>query len=84
MTFHRANINEKDNILIDYYEMSSLVMSKVAAQVQKPTLIIFVCLPKLDLRQEISLRTFARIFSNIDFCLKFLPSKDDELVMSEM
>ena len=23
-------------------------------------------------------------FSNIDFFLKFLPSKDDELVMSEM
>ena len=31
-----------------------------------------------------SLRTFARNFSNIDFCLKFLPLKDDELAMSEM
>ena len=30
------------------------------------------------------LRTFARKFSNIDFCLKILPLKDDELVMSEM
>ena len=30
------------------------------------------------------LRTFARNFSNIDFFLKILPSKDDELVMSEM
>ena len=30
------------------------------------------------------LRTFARIFFNIDFFLKILPLKDDELVMSEM
>ena len=30
------------------------------------------------------LRTFARKFSNVDFCLKILPLKDDELVMSEM
>ena len=30
------------------------------------------------------LRTFARKFSNIDFFLKLLPLKDDELVMSEM
>ena len=30
------------------------------------------------------LRTFARNFSNIDFFLKILPVKVDELVMSEM
>ena len=30
------------------------------------------------------LRTFARKFSTIDFSLKILPLKDDELVMSEM
>ena len=30
------------------------------------------------------LRTFARKFSNIDFFLKILPLKDDDLVMSEM
>ena len=30
------------------------------------------------------LRTFARNFSNIDFFLKILPWKDDELAMSEM
>ena len=30
------------------------------------------------------LRTFARNFSNIDFSLKILSLKDDELVMSEM
>ena len=30
------------------------------------------------------LRTFARKCSNINFCLKFLPLKGDELVMSEM
>ena len=30
------------------------------------------------------LRTFARNFSSIDFFLKNLPLKDDELVMSEM
>ena len=30
------------------------------------------------------LRTSARKFSNIDFFLKILPLKDDELVMSEM
>ena len=30
------------------------------------------------------LRTFARRFSNIDFFLKILPLKDDELVLSEM
>ena len=29
-------------------------------------------------------RTFGRKFSNIDFFLKILPLKDDELVMSEM
>ena len=31
-----------------------------------------------------TLRTFARNFSNIDFFLKILPLKDDELAMSEM
>ena len=30
------------------------------------------------------LRTFARKFSNVDFFLKILPLKDDELVMSAM
>ena len=30
------------------------------------------------------LRTFARNFSNIDFFLRILPLKDDELAMSEM
>ena len=30
------------------------------------------------------LRTFARNFSSIDFFLKMLPLKDDELAMSEM
>ena len=30
------------------------------------------------------LRTFAQKFSNIDFFLKILPLKDDDLVMSEM
>ena len=30
------------------------------------------------------LRTFARKFSSIDFFLKILPLKDDDLVMSEM
>ena len=30
------------------------------------------------------LRMFARNFSNIDFFLRILPLKDDELVMSEM
>ena len=30
------------------------------------------------------LRTFARKFSNIDFFLKILPLKDNELVMSEI
>ena len=30
------------------------------------------------------IRMFARKFSNIDFFLKILPLKDDELVMSEM
>ena len=30
------------------------------------------------------LRTFVRKFSNIDFFLKILPLKDEELVMSEM
>ena len=30
------------------------------------------------------LRTFAQNFSNIDFFLKILPLKDDELALSEM
>ena len=34
--------------------------------------------------ERCGLRTFARKFSNIDFLLKILPLKDDELVMSEM
>ena len=34
--------------------------------------------------RTVILRTFARKFSNIDFFLKILPLKDDELVMSEM
>ena len=42
----------------------------------------------IDVRNETSkhhfLRTFARNFSNIDFFLKILPLKDDELAMSEM
>ena len=33
---------------------------------------------------RVDLRTFAQNFSNIDFSLKILPLKDDELVMSEM
>ena len=36
------------------------------------------------MRRLNQLRTFARNFSNIDFFLKILPLKDDELVMSEM
>ena len=38
----------------------------------------------LIIRAKIALRTFARKFSNIDFFLKILPLKDDELVTSEM
>ena len=34
--------------------------------------------------KALALRTFARNVSNIDFFLKILPLKDDELVMSEM
>ena len=33
---------------------------------------------------EPALRTFARKFSNIDFFLRLLPLKVDELVMSEL
>ena len=36
------------------------------------------------LDESISLRKFARKFSNMDFFLKILPLKDDELVMSKM
>ena len=41
---------------------------------------------KLDAAQRkvYFLRTFAQNFSNIDFFLKLLPLKDDELAMSEM
>ena len=35
-------------------------------------------------RSRRALRTFARKFSNIDFFLKILPLKDDELLVSEM
>ena len=35
-------------------------------------------------RPRANWRTFARNFSNIEFFLKILPLKDDELVMSEM
>ena len=34
--------------------------------------------------KALDLRTFVRKFSNIDFFLKILPLKGDELVMSEM
>ena len=44
--------------------------------------------PQTKLDNEINfpflLRTFARNFCNIDFFLKLLPLKDDELAMSEM
>ena len=41
--------------------------------------------PEIKLSSSYSLlRTFARKYSNIDFFLKILPWKDDELVMSEM
>ena len=38
----------------------------------------------LDSEPGVSLRTFARKFSNIDFFLRILPLKVDELLMSEM
>ena len=41
-------------------------------------------LPMPLIHVELALRTFARNFSNIDFFLKILPLKDDELAMSEM
>ena len=42
------------------------------------------CLDIGEINFNLQLRTFARKFSNIDFFLKILPLKDDELVMSEM
>ena len=39
---------------------------------------------KSGIKGWVDLRTFARNFSNIDFFLKFLPLKGDELAMSEM
>ena len=36
------------------------------------------------MQQRCDLRTFVQKFSNIDFFLRTLPLKDDELVMSEM
>ena len=39
---------------------------------------------QVTFKQMMILRTFARKFSNIDFFLKNIPLKDDELVMSEM
>ena len=44
---------------------------------------LWIKLP-LAKRKPLLLRTFARNFSNIDFFLKILPWKDDELTMSEM
>ena len=41
-------------------------------------------IPTHALSHARGLRTFARNFSNIDFFLKILPLKDDELAMSEM
>ena len=41
-------------------------------------------LNRFEKQEEERLRTFARNFSNIDFFLKLLPLKDDELAMSEM
>ena len=37
-----------------------------------------------DLRRGIELKDVRAKFSNIDFFLKILPLKDDELAMSEM
>ena len=45
------------------------------------------CWHKEEIEENVrmlKLRTFARNFSNIDFFLKLLPLKDDELAMSEM
>ena len=40
--------------------------------------------PRYVLKLTLSFRTFARKFSNVDFFLRILPLRDDELVMSEM
>ena len=48
---------------------------------------MWICVRSKDAQKQLartSLRTFARKFSNIDFFLKILPLKDDELAMSEM
>ena len=48
---------------------------------------IKICMRSKDAQKQLaqtSLRTFARSFSSIDFFLKLLPLKDDELAMSEM
>ena len=37
-----------------------------------------------EIKKLVQLRTFVRIFSNIDFFSENLPLKDDELAMSEM
>ena len=42
------------------------------------------CVLMINCSKKSLLRTFARKFSNIDFFLKILPLKDDELVMSKM
>ena len=59
-----------------------LAKSKVVQPVKRKEGILFFsyCIEHLF----IYLRTFARNFSNIDFFLKILPLKDDELAMSEM
>ena len=45
---------------------------------------LYFALSVMAARVRASLRTFARNFSNIDFFLKILPLKDDELAMQEM
>ena len=48
---------------------------------------MWICVRSKDAQKQLartSLRTFARNFSNIDFFLKILPLKDDQLAMSEM
>ena len=47
-------------------------------------LVLVLVLVLLVLVLVLVLRTFTRNFSNIDFFLKILPLKDDELAMPEM
>ena len=81
------NDETRDYSLSRNFQASLPTENMARSNFHQPESLYLVGRPKTELSLEFTadpLRTFARNFSNIDFFLKILPLKDDELAMSEM